>query len=628
MNVTRTLLTTAVLIASALLVPGTAHATPWADANQARLLRGWNHWNNPSLLSHVHMPDGLAVNLAFRQKRGGPYWLRELYVASPKFKFTETAHPFEHAWDGSYTRLEFEWTGGFRAQVQTAWDEHGLVVLYTPLTLPERPPILVLETGYLWNKSGTLERSGDTILARSESGTVRIGSTSTDSGILLPVTTPYLSFDSTAEIGFYAGQQRDLAAIKALIERRRDENRRLATRFGSLAPVYEAMQSVVAWNVFYDAANERAIASVSRIWNEAWGGYIIFDWDTYFAALMAAVDHKDLAYANAVAISSAVTDRGFVPNVEASFDVKSRDRSQPPVGSLVCRMIYERYREKEFIAAVYPNLLSWNRWWPKARDNRGFLSWGSDPHPGGMNGHSAKGAKWESGMDNSPLFDDAVYNPETHMFELADVGLMSLYIADCRDLAFLARELGHEADAQELEARRNRYGAKLQELWDEESGIYRDLHLDTGRRSTRLAPSNLYPLLAGVPTQAQAERMIQEHYFNPERFHGEWVLPSISRDDPAFADNSYWRGRIWAPMNFLVYLGMRNYDLPQARADLAEKSIRLLLSSWNEHRRIHENYNSVTAVGDDVRNSDPFYSWGGLLGFIGLMEAGHWDRAP
>ena len=76
-------------------------------------------------------------------------------------------------------------------------------------------------------------------------------------------------------------------------------------------------------------------------------------------------------------------------------------------------------------------------------------------------------------------------------------------------------------------------------------------------------------------------------------------------------------------MNFLVYLGLRNYELPEAQQLLADKSRQLLLQEWREKGRIHENYNADTGRGDDVRNSDSFYSWGGLLGLIPLIEAGY-----
>jgi len=75
-------------------------------------------------------------------------------------------------------------------------------------------------------------------------------------------------------------------------------------------------------------------------------------------------------------------------------------------------------------------------------------------------------------------------------------------------------------------------------------------------------------------------------------------------------------------MNFLVYLGLRNYDLPQARADLAEKSKQLLLKEWLERGHVHENYCGDTGEGCNKPNSDAFYHWGGLLGVIALIEAG------
>jgi hypothetical protein len=118
--------------------------------------------------------------------------------------------------------------------------------------------------------------------------------------------------------------------------------------------------------------------------------------------------------------------------------------------------------------------------------------------------------------------------------------------------------------------------------------------------------------------------MIDEHFYNPEEFWGEYIMPSIAGNDAAFKDNDYWRGRIWAPMNFLVYLGIRNYVLPKARKDIVEKSKNLLLKSWIEENNIYENYNSETGQGDDVGNrSDKFYHWGALLGYIGLIEEGY-----
>lgn len=81
---------------------------------------------------------------------------------------------------------------------------------------------------------------------------------------------------------------------------------------------------------------------------------------------------------------------------------------------------------------------------------------------------------------------------------------------------------------------------------------------------SQFAPTNFYPLLSGTPTDAQVERMLARWLTNTSEFclsqacaHG---IPSIARSSPAFNDNSYWRGRNWGPMSWLVYLGLERYS--------------------------------------------------------------------
>ena len=164
----------------------------------------------------------------------------------------------------------------------------------------------------------------------------------------------------------------------------------------------------------------------------------------------------------------------------------------------------------------------------------------------------------------------------------------------------------------------------MEMLWDEAQGFYYNRHTDNGELNRRISPTNFYPMLGAVPTHSRAKRMIEEHMLNPDEFWGDWILPSTPRNDPAFEDNVYWRGRIWAPLNFLVYAGMSRYDMGEVQRLFADKSEALLLKSWLTNRYVFENYNSVTGVGDDVRSSDKFYHWGGLLGFIALIESGYW----
>jgi glycogen debranching enzyme len=287
--------------------------------------------------------------------------------------------------------------------------------------------------------------------------------------------------------------------------------------------------------------------------------------------------------------------------------------------------IYKIYPEKWFLEEVFDRLMIWNRWWDENRNWDGYLCWGSNEFevPGGdrrmLTQHNFKAASNESGLDNTPMYDGVPFDKEKNMLAIADAGLMGLYIGDCKALVKIAQELGRDSEVQELKKRIKNYSAKLEELWSEEEGLYLNKHMYSGELSHRISPTNFYPLIAEVPSQAQAERMINEHLLNPDEFWGEWVLPSISRNDTAYTGKEYWRGSIWAPMNFLVYYGMRNYDLTQSTDSLVQKSKELLLKEWNDHGFVRENYHAETG-GHPGSRSENFYHWGALLGMPELME--------
>ena len=592
---------------------------------QEYLLQGWNTWDNPNLLNFIYMPEGLSLRLNFRTtyRAPYPYFLNQTNLHS-KESSQGIITPLAHSYDGRYIDMILTWQG-MKARIQVARERRDIMILYTPIEVPENPHLMILETGILYNKRGRIEKNKSIIQADVSQKTFSMQSSAEELNIPLALPSPYICVNSTEETAFFTGYGRSLEKVKEYVKKRREIYEEQQSKYGDLASAHEAMRNLLGWNIIYDAFNNRAITPVSRVWSEAWGGYVLFDWDTYFTAAMFAADDKFHAYSNAIAITNSITPEGFVPNFASALgNASSFDRSQPPVGSTICKLIYSKYQDKWFLSEVYENLLSWNRWWDKARNNNGYLSWGSDPAEKVKDGFTKQAAMFESGLDNSPLFDEAVFNEEKHLLELASVDLMSYYIADCKALAFIAGELGKEEAKTELLERAEKYSVKLRELWDEQSGIYRDKNLLTNEFSKHLSPGNFYPMLAGVPTQEQAERMVNEHLMNPEEFFGEFMIPSISRNDPGFPDNEYWRGRIWAPMNFLVYLGLRNYDLPEARKLLAEKSLKLIMKEWNENHRVYENYNSVTGVGGDVKSSDNFYSWSGLLALIPLMEEGYW----
>lgn len=601
--------------------------TPQYRQLQERLSSGWNTWYNNSVAASVLLPEAFSINLCF-SRPGSEDYLNQILKASESAKRPETVKLGLRSDDGYYTSLQLRYKGE-DFTIETATDGNDELILVTPAKAARN--YLVVEAGILWGRSGAIIVGKNTLTANfagtSSGRSITVHSTVAPVADAYVVTTaPHLSFSLRQEIGLYTGRPRTLAVIKALIGQHRAEQQARQDRYGNLAESFKAMQTILAWNTMYDAANQRIITPVSRLWNKGWGGFVLFDWDTYFASYMCSLFNKDLAMANAIEITKAITPGGFIPNYQSPFRQTSWDRSQPPIGSTVILNIYKRYPEKWFLNEVYEELLRWNRWWPENRDIGGYLCWGSQPAVDSLpaiEAHNLQAAKYESGLDNSPMYDSVPFDSSTNTMQLADVGLMSIYIADCNALTEIAEILGKTADAAELRKRASAYTQTLGSLWDDKAGIFLNLRLDTRQKSYRLSPTNFYPMLAKVCSQAQAERMIKEHYYNPDEFYGEYVMPSIARNDPAFKDNDYWRGRIWGPMNFLVYLGMRNYDLADARADLIAKSKALLMKTWLTNGTVFENYNSITGEGNDVSSADGFYHWGALLIFMAFLEKGN-----
>ena len=434
-----------------------------------------------------------------------------------------------------------------------------------------------------------------------------------------------------------------------LDRRRRESAATQLTGGGWLADAPEAAVRGILWNTMYDNIHDRMIPVVTRDWiagifeKNTVGGTMIYTWDNFFAALIEGMADKEFAYQNIAAILDEALPNGLVPN--NIFEIyKSQDRSGVPVGAYCVLKLYTQYRDQSLLQNSFPRLRGWILW---LRDNRirtesGLLELGSDPYPSDQYGlrdadgsfGTLRGAKNESGLDNSPMYDDAEYDETTHTMKLADIGFNSLYALSLWSLSVMAGELGDVEEKQRLEAEYEEIKARINEtMWDEAAGIYCNRYRG-GRLSNRYTPTSFYPLLAGIATPERAKRMIESHLLNEAEFWGEYVIPSISKSDSAFYEENgvpcpnggywppggYWRGRIWGPMNFLVCEGLKRVGFDDIALSFAQKSHAVFMKEWVEKNHIHENYNALTAEGCDQNYSQPFYTWGGLLAYIAVCE--------
>lgn len=592
-------------------------------------IKGWQTWNVNSVLSHVLMPEGFALNVCVREYASGSY-LKEALIGRFE-KDAERVYPGPHAYDGSYTALRVVWRG-IDFSVETASDKDELVILVTRSASQLKTPMLCLEGGFLWNRPGYTFLNEAGMVGRLPNRDISVYTTgrTIHCDVNLPTQTCYLAVEMAEQVVFSTGRRVSVAQARNLLDQKREALKQTWQSYGDNAPLYEAMQCALAWDTIYDGKKDRVVSPVSRLWSIRSGGYVLFCWDNYFAGFMAGLGSRELAYSNLIEITAEQTETGFVPNCAWGNGFSSLDRSQPPVGSAMVLETYRKYREVWLLETLYPRLFRWNTWFVENRMNpSGALCWGSNAYTPTLGNYwetegvnDTYGGALESGLDNSPMYDDIPFDKAQNRMMLEDVGLTGLFILDCGALIEIAEILGKAEDAQLLLARRQQAQRGLDTLWDEANGFFYNRRTDTGEFSRRISPTNFYALFSEHVTTEQARRMIEEHYKNPAEFYGEFMLPSIARNDPAYGDQDYWRGRIWAPMNFLAYMAMRRHDLDWACADLAEKSRRLLMNEWVEHGHIHENYNAETGSGCDVQNSDKFYHWGALLAVVALIETG------
>ena len=104
---------------------------------------------------------------------------------------------------------------------------------------------------------------------------------------------------------------------------------------------------------------------------------------------------------------------------------------------------------------------------------------------------------------------------------------------------------------------------------------------DTGLRlPPRMAPVQVVvvPIYKGDDEREEVEAFARDiadrlRAAGDDAFHGDHMLPAVTRDDPAFHDNVYWRGRTWPPLNFLTYLSLRQAWFREEASQLADRSL-------------------------------------------------------
>jgi putative isomerase len=380
----------------------------------------------------------------------------------------------------------------------------------------------------------------------------------------------------------------------------------------------DAVRDIVGWNTIWDKVNHRPYTAVTRIWNL--GEFAVWYNDQTFAALLAGLFDTNLARENMAVALAGATPQGNIACIVTSNDAWV-DRSQPPHGGLVAWLLYLRSGERSILEASYDALSRNQRWWRTHRDPEGFglISCGTSDVGEGLYKGSVFAARNETGMDNSATHDEAVYDPATRTLSTYDLGLNCALALDAEMLSKMAGILGRPDDAAEFAGLAESSRRLIREhLWDGDRGIFANRQRG-GDFVRSISPTSFYPLMCGAATEEQAASLLR-HLSDEKTFAGDFVLPNATRDDPAFDENVYWRGRIWPNVNYLVWLGLRRYGFLAEAGQLATQSYDLFMKSWKGQRIAAENYNATTGEAMEQGDTDPFYIWSGLLPLMAVEE--------
>lgn len=327
----------------------------------------------------------------------------------------------------------------------------------------------------------------------------------------------------------------------------------------------------------------------------------LFDWDTYFMGVALSYDGRGRALESSVEDFLDFTDeranfRGYTPREIAPDGFWALPEMCKPFLAQAALRASLTLNSAAWL--LLPSAASHRSYYQKLADTLQFWE-RSRQAPDGL-------FRWfdgvESGVDNNPAVSDAPANVTE------GVDLQTYLYREYLAMAALARRLGRPQDAAAYTAKASALRERMQRLmWSQADGLYYNLDARTGHMVRIKTWTDLVPLWAGIPTAAQAQRMIREHLLNPKEFWAAHGIRTLAAGEPLYNPKSgYWRGPVWVISNYLLMHGLMNYADRAQAAEVAAKTVALLAQDLERSGGMNENYNPETGAPDAGGH---FVSW-------------------
>ncbi|WP_157950027.1 amylo-alpha-1,6-glucosidase [Vallitalea okinawensis] len=302
-------------------------------------------------------------------------------------------------------------------------------------------------------------------------------------------------------------------------------------------------------------------------------------WDSVFHSIGNKFISKELAYDSIKAVLDMQKEDGFIPHMATPYD--HSDITQPPIIAYGIFELYQFTDKKNILEETYDQLKKYLHWNMEKRDSNknNLFEW--------LIENDDKCRCGESGMDNSPRFDDVT------LMECID---FSCFMAkEANTMAKIAGVLGLEDDQQYwTELFNSIKEAVNKHLWDEEDHFYYDKIIADGQFKKVKAVSSFLPLFAGVCEPPHAEWLVK-HLEDVNEFNTTFPIPSISLDDPTFGTDM-WRGPVWINYNYMIIKGLKDYGYNKLADEILKKTIEIMTQWYLHDGVIYEFYDSTNTV--------------------------------
>ncbi len=277
--------------------------------------------------------------------------------------------------------------------------------------------------------------------------------------------------------------------------------------------------------------------------------------------------------------------------------------TQPPFVARAALDVYRKGKDKDFLKEIFPKLETYHHWLRKHREEDNVLKVVESD---------------ESGEDNSVLWDD-IYRLPIHRTYLRwlttyfplfpqwaiikSAKATSIYADAIDSMAQISRAIGKYKQGKFYESRKKAVVTGMNSVFRREDGLYYSVTMKN-RHIAYKTNSIFAPMFAGIFTKKEAKKLVEEHLLNKKEFWTPYGIPTVSMSERKFSATGYWRGPMWANINWMLHRGLLRYGLKSVADELLQKTMAAVRKSG-----FREYYNPMTGEGLGAKD----FGWSTLV---------------